>query len=433
MIQVHSFQRHPLTLDLDAPPGSISRTAVQRAISKNETLDFECDTYANGKLERRNTLKIAFDSSSESEFIEELIGNGEAKFVTRNQLNAFSQELYERLSIEEEYEMPQSIFSDAFVTEFIRFGSAYGFRQEPIKDALQILSQYATDTTQDLSPDTIIRDLGSIFMVENVANERRVVVNKGILDKLRQKYGSSSSGSGSVEASALGLLSSRTSIAASVSQNSKHDRHYQNRSLLDELNKLNSKIANQVSFEIEGNRVIPKTLNVAKMVRTKLSRIFHLRRVRKEQYSAPYFERLHIHYNDQAAVKFKSQMLIVVKQMLDESGAQVKAQCSNLLTEKTNELLVSINENRRIVNDIISYPLNRIRRNEAKIESVITFFRNKTIMTGFHMHYYDDDPEIGPTHKHDDLRQDNIAKFGRWWKRHYLKFQFSVMNATDFL
>lgn len=123
---VSDFRYFPLRMDFEAPEKSIERKLFSQFI-KQPALDlhFDCRIESSGgKLVKSNTLSINSAKMQQIGLEEKLFGpagkNGkEDVYVTRNQLTELAYEMYSALHIVEDYQIPESQFSEAFVSDLI--------------------------------------------------------------------------------------------------------------------------------------------------------------------------------------------------------------------------------------------------------------------------------------------------------------------------
>ena len=165
--RVTDFWHFPLQMDFDAPHKSIAREFFLKH-RRNFDLKFECVLGTKGKLTKTNTLSITPQQIQDFGLEANLFGTTSAKknvFVSKFQLAELATEMYSKLNILEEYEMPEHQFSEAFVHGLIDQITSKQFSQVLIDKALSSLSKYGFDVSEDLSPDVIERDLGSILTV----------------------------------------------------------------------------------------------------------------------------------------------------------------------------------------------------------------------------------------------------------------------------
>lgn len=164
--------------------------------------------------------------------------------------------------------------------EFLSFQLAVKqFEPVSIDSVLASLSKYGFDIGADIQPDVIKRSAGSILKVDQWNNKSRIIIDE---EKLRELDESSSS-SRSRGFSFL-MFSRAVSWAKS---NSKSSRSY-SRSLSDQLKELNTASRDESEWMEEGRRIVPKTLNVARLSRGNLSKRLAFERIRIKTFSAPF-------------------------------------------------------------------------------------------------------------------------------------------------
>jgi hypothetical protein len=287
---INSFRPFPHIMEFYAPENSIERRLFTKALEDDDNADlqFQCHLSAMGKLVATNTLTITGARLQQLGLEEEIfgpVGNSSANFVyvMRHQMASLASEMYSTLNIVEEYEMPETKFAEAFVDELIRQVAERSFSMVPIDEALSSLSKYTYDATGDMKADEIKRDLGEILVVEKTGNKSHIVNNKSRLAK--NDNSDSSSISGSLSANFLFVTAS---AAFNYGHTNSHNSHEETKSLDDQLSDLNRESSNHVKWEIEGNKVVPKWLNVAKLQRSKMSSELRFNRIRRQIFSAPF-------------------------------------------------------------------------------------------------------------------------------------------------
>jgi hypothetical protein len=151
--KVEDFRKFPLRMDFDAPEGSTERETLKLYLqqgSKNVDLKFSCKLSTVSNIVKINTLSISNSQFQELEIKEKLLGPASSAYISREQLNQLSGELYSSLNVFEENEMPEYQFQQNFVEDFIRLATAEHFQQVPALQALKDLSSYGIDFGQDL-------------------------------------------------------------------------------------------------------------------------------------------------------------------------------------------------------------------------------------------------------------------------------------------
>lgn len=170
--------------------------------------------------------------------------------------------------------------------------AAKQFEPVPIDSVLASLSKYGFDIGADIKPDVIKRSAGSILKVENWNNKSRIVLDEEKLREFDEKFSSSRSRGSSF------LFFSRA-VGWSKS-NSKSSRAYDH-SISDQLRELNSATRDESEWMEEGRRIVPKTLNVARLSRGNLSKRLAFERIRIKTFSAP-FQRFFTLYTLRATI-----------------------------------------------------------------------------------------------------------------------------------
>ena len=332
---VFDFRHFPLRMNFQAPLRSAERRVF--LLQDESDLDFMCTMASTGKLMKTNTLTISGQQQQLIGIEEKLFGpattdkSKEQVYVTRDQMTDLSSEMYTTLNIVEDYQMSEGQFSDAFVEGMINQIATDQFKHVPIDTVLASLSKYGFDVGQDLKPDVVKRDMGSIMNVETKDGKSRIVVDETNYSTFEKTY-SKSRGAG---ASAFGINGS----ANWGKSNSESSSAY-SRSINDQLYELNTLSRQDVQWDIVGNKVIPKSLNVARLSRTKLGTTLSFNRVRVQSFVAPFDRQFAIHTNRAAAaisieVGLSSRITTVeadVKKMDTRLSASIKTVESQLTT-----------------------------------------------------------------------------------------------------
>ena len=281
---VKDFWHFPLQMDFDAPQKSFAREFFIKQ-RKNIDLKFKCVLGTKGKLTKTNTLSITAQKLQGFGLEEDLFGKTSAEetnkdvFVSRNQLAELANEMYSRLNILKEYEMPEHQFSDAFVHGLIDQITSSQFSQVSIDKALESLSKYGFDVSEDLRPDVIKRDLGSILTVENFGNKSRIVVHQDAYTKLEN-----SNARKVLAKTGIKILGMKIGFEPEVTWSGSETSNSKVKSLEEQLNELNEQSQNDMKWEFGGTRVVPKSLNVARLTRSKFSKTLTFNRVRTQSH-----------------------------------------------------------------------------------------------------------------------------------------------------
>jgi hypothetical protein len=151
--KVKDFRKFPLRMTFDAPEGSTEREVLEKHLkqgNKNTDLEFNCKLSTVSNIVKINTLSITSSQFQELEIKEKLLGPASSAYVSREQINQLSGEVFSSLNVFEEYEMPEYQFQQNFVDDFIKLATEENFQQVPALQALKELSSYGLDFGQDL-------------------------------------------------------------------------------------------------------------------------------------------------------------------------------------------------------------------------------------------------------------------------------------------
>lgn len=288
--RVTDFRNFPLRMNFVAPIRSHERRLFEQELKASVVdLEFDCDIKSSGgKVIKTNTLTISANQLQQIGLEEKLFGpagsNGKNDvYVTRDQMSALSSEMYSTLNIVEEYQMPEFQFKEAFVDELIKQISTNAFDQVPIDTVLASLSKYGFDIGADIKPDVIKKDIGSILKIEKTDSSSRIILD----NQNDRDFSNSESNNGE-----FGLNGEfgpcKFGLTAKWGRENQQTSSSKDRSLSDQLRALNEETKNEAHWEIEGDRVIPKSLNVARLTRAKLSKTLTFNRIRMQTFEAPF-------------------------------------------------------------------------------------------------------------------------------------------------
>ena len=284
--EVNQFRSFPLQINFNAFSNSFERKMFQERLNRNDAdyesdLEFQCDIAAGGTENKKNELKINLAQLNQFQVSENLFGPASSVFVTRNQLSNLALEMYSNLNIIEEYEMPMYQFKDEFVDVIINQAATNAFTHVPIDEALQSLSRYSTNFEKDLKPDEIKKDLSKVFKIDKINSQEHIKINDEFSNALKKE--SNDKGSASIKGS-YGLLEIDASASAELKK--LQDTANTGKSLKDQLKILNNENQNDIQWEINGDKIVPKTLKVAKLNKASFSKSLVFSRVRKQSFDA---------------------------------------------------------------------------------------------------------------------------------------------------
>jgi hypothetical protein len=191
-------------------------------------------------------------------------------YVTRDQLTELSNEVNSYFNVVENYQISEDQFSSVFVEHLITLSGQTSFNPVNFNDALQQLSKYSINFEGDLNPNQITKDLSEIFKIEKVGKKSHIKFDDKYYNELEQQSSSNSSGSASVKVFGLGGGKASASHAQS-----KYDYWLEKSSSLDDqLSDLNTYSENKIQYQFEGNKIVPKTIQVSKLQSSSELKIF---------------------------------------------------------------------------------------------------------------------------------------------------------------
>jgi hypothetical protein len=191
-------------------------------------------------------------------------------------MTELSNEVYSYFNVVETYEMPQDQFSSAFVENLISQTGQTTFNPVSFDEALKSLSKYSIDISGDLKPDVIIKELSDIFKVEQIGEKSHIIFDEKYYKELEKQSSSSSSNTGSFK-----LFGQRGSKTSQYAQSQKDKWIDSGSTLNDQLNELNTYSENNIKYEFEGNRIVPKALNVNKLQSSSFKKTLVFNRIKQ--------------------------------------------------------------------------------------------------------------------------------------------------------
>lgn len=204
---------------------------------------------------------------------DKLFGNANEVYVSRNQMANLAADMYGKLDIYEDYEMEEKEFSQAFVEEMIKQTSEGLFGPIEFDKGLDQLSKYNTD---DVSPDVIRSQMSKALKVETQGNKKHIVVDKEFSNSQSSKTGDGKDVGGSFGLGIFGLSGSVKTVKERENAWSKSSR-----SLDDQLTELNKETKNEVEWKFDGEKIVPKSLNLAKLVKSKFKKDISFERIKR--------------------------------------------------------------------------------------------------------------------------------------------------------
>jgi len=199
--------------------------------------------------------------------INQIFGDADVKYVTRNQLDALASEIYAKLNIYEEYGINMDNLRSDFIDEILRQTTTATFQSVPFTDALKSLSPYSIQS--DIHPDVITGELSDVMQVRNYGNKSHIVVNEENYERFMERTRKEDGGSAGGSFMGIGAEASFNTAREKQSENEKTKK-----TLDDQLKEINNAETNHVIWKREGKKIVPKSLKVSKMSKVKFSKGF---------------------------------------------------------------------------------------------------------------------------------------------------------------
>lgn len=125
------------------PIGTEERTIFD---TTNDDIRFFCKAIrSEAKKYKKNRIFISAEQIQDLKIVDEIFGPANEVYLTRNQLNKLSSEIYLSLNILEEYEIPQSEFSSIFISDLTKKAVNSVEQYVDIDSALKKLSRYSLE------------------------------------------------------------------------------------------------------------------------------------------------------------------------------------------------------------------------------------------------------------------------------------------------
>jgi microcystin-dependent protein len=302
--EVGNFYEYPLKLMFATSIDSIERQIFQKILFSNQQedadLNFKCEIEAGGTESLKNVLSINYEQINKLQITERLFGPASTTLVTRNQLSDLAMEMYSNLDIYEDYSLPFLEFKHEFVEGLIKQASSNAFNQMPIDVAIQGLSKYSTNFDEDLTADMIKKELKQKYEIKKLNNRTFIKLNEELSKS--DKDDSTKAGSVNVKASGWGARG-ELDIKGEIKQ--LNEAAQSGKSLNEELRIINKEDSNDIQWEIVGERVIPKSISVAKLNKASFSKKLSFNRIRKQSLDALFKRKIIL-----STLKFSSRPLI---------------------------------------------------------------------------------------------------------------------------
>ena len=303
--KVSDFRQFPLRMDFLAPPRSKERKLFVETDSSD--LNFMCKMTSAGKLMSTRTLFITGQQQQIIGIEGKLFGESSrdrpsSVYVTKGQMKMLSSEMYVALNIAEEYQILEGTFGEVFEDGLISQIGMSDFAQVPIAMAFESLSKYGVEVDLDM----VNKNIRSLLVIDR---RNKIILNETVYAHLIESI------SGETDADLFGISTS----VYWAQENS--ERGLGNPSLIEQLRDLNSASPNGLQWIIQNDKVVPKSLNVARLSRAKLGKTLTFNKIRSQTFIAPFDREVAIYTNRvQASTPFLDQLQSRINSIQSREG-----------------------------------------------------------------------------------------------------------------
>ena len=223
---------------------------------EHQNVDIHCIASRNSNKVKKNYFSIIAEEENKNDLVNKLFeGDGDEKYVSREQLANLANEIYDSLNAYTEYEMPEDEFTSKFIKEIIKQTNST-FKSVPLKEAFSSLSKY---TIKDFDPNMIESNYGDILKVKKTGSKEHIIVDKELENSERN------SSDRHLGANYMNIGGRKSYEYA---KNRENNWAKSGKSLKDQLKELNDFAKSEIEWEIVKKRIIPKSLKLVKLVKS---------------------------------------------------------------------------------------------------------------------------------------------------------------------
>jgi len=342
------FYSSPYEISFEYVRNSEERKLFEKAINASEPLNLECAFTIGAETKRSNVFSITLQQSNSISLVDNLFGPADSAYVTRNQTSELANEVYTKLNVLEDYQVSSEQFDKDFVNDLVTLVGSGAFEPVAFDDALKSLSKYSLQFEGDLKPDVIKKEMENFFKLEKLSNKSRIVFDTQYYEKLEDE--SQSSGKGSASVKVFGLGNGKAS--ASYAQSQSHKWETDQSSLSDQLFELNTYSESDFQYEFQGEKIIPKSIKVAKIQSTLFKKDLVFNRIKNFYYQAEYTSSFSLPTRQSTLVSDQ----ITIQQILNEKIEHILQNLTGVNTQ-----LVSLSKNLNTINVSLSNSVSDIK------------------------------------------------------------------------
>jgi hypothetical protein len=229
-------------------------------------IEIKCEASKSSKAISTNTFSVNFESSQLNDLVNQLFGPATSVYVSRTQLDEFSSKIYSNMNVFEQYEMDEDSFRAGFLDDLIKQTADQAFQHIPFQEAISGISKFNIEG--DIKPDEIFSEYSKIFDIKTENGKQHIISNKEHFEKLYEHK--DINGEVGRSASFLNIFSFGASFELGVKLT--NDWAKSGKNFDDQLKELNKFSDNTVEWKFDGKKIVPKSLNVAKINKSKFQK-----------------------------------------------------------------------------------------------------------------------------------------------------------------
>jgi len=282
---VNDFLSSPYELIFDYPIDSDETILLKEKIKNmnRSHLNLNCTSNAGSSVKKTNIFRISLQESNKMGLEDKLFGDARETYVTRDQLTKLSQEVQSNINVAEDYQISNDQFSQIFVEDLIKLVANDGLKSVPFEEALKSISKYSFDFQNDIKANVIKEEIQNNFKIEKVNNVKHIKFDYEKFSDTMKERAKSSSISGEVSGS-YGPISASVKASSSFAEDNKDRWVNSEKSLDDQLNELNTYNEGKIEFAFKGEKIYPKSLQVAKIQKSLLKKDLEFSRIKNFYY-----------------------------------------------------------------------------------------------------------------------------------------------------
>lgn len=284
----------PLKVFFNAPINSKELVCFEHHVVEHQHVEANCVVRKRSKTVKQNVFRMTVDQMTKIDMIDRLFGNASQVFVTRDQLGNLATEVYHTFRIFEEYEMREAPFSESFIDEMLRQTSAaHLFKPVPVDEALKHLSTYSA---KDLDPDVIKRNLSKVLKVRKENGRDHIRVNDEFSANSDNEVKTEQKTNMGVKG--LEALGMNGDLSVGYVRNNQEKWMESEKSLRDQLAELNRESQDNVEWDIQGEMIVPKSLNLTRLIKSNFKKDLLFERIRRELSDFIFNKKFTLQYRD---------------------------------------------------------------------------------------------------------------------------------------